>query len=225
MAFYSDKDYWDKRYSLNPHPYEWYQGYVELKGVLSAHIQKGSRVMVAGCGNSTLGEDMYDHSSFTDVTCVDFSEPPINMMRERMENRQGLHYICNDLRELTMPAATFDCVLDKATLDSCLCGSDDATILRSATRLLSEVSRVLKIGGIFLCISHTSPNERRVLYNPDLNWEVTVEHLPKEEGVGTLLEEYEGVDAPHYFLYVCKKNSVKRRESIPPQIAGTEQTK
>eukprot|EP01060_Flectonema_neradi_P025095 TRINITY_DN33930_c0_g1_i1.p1 TRINITY_DN33930_c0_g1~~TRINITY_DN33930_c0_g1_i1.p1 ORF type:complete len:218 (+),score=51.93 TRINITY_DN33930_c0_g1_i1:35-688(+) len=214
MAFYGEKEYWDKRYTLNPHPYEWYQGYVELKEVLSAHIQKGSRVMVAGCGNSTLGEEMYDHSSFTDVTCVDFSEPPIAIMRARMENRQGLHYVCNDLRELTMPAGTFDCVLDKATLDSCLCGSDDTAIQRSATRMLSEIYRVLKVGGIFLCISHTAPAERRVLYNQDLNWDITVEHLPKEGGVGTVLEEYEGTDSPNYFLYVCKKQPPKRKESI-----------
>ena len=205
MSYYSDPVYWDKRYALNSHPYEWYVGYHELKDVLEKWMKLGSRVMIAGCGNSRLGEMLYDHSGYTDMTCVDFSEAPIGFMLRRRGRREGLNYLRSDLKELPMPSGTFDCVVDKATLDSCLCGADEAAVFRSAQRVLLEVSRVLKPGGLFLCLSHTQAEDRQLLYSEAFNWEVQVEKVDKEEGVGGLAEEYEGADYPHYFLYVCRK--------------------
>eukprot|EP00755_Sulcionema_specki_P019559 Sspe_Gene.69793::Locus_41167_Transcript_1_1_Confidence_1.000_Length_788::g.69793::m.69793 len=206
MTFYGSKEYWEKRYTANPHPFEWYVGYPALADFLRRHIRQGSRVMVAGCGNSPLGEDLYDHASLTDITAVDFCPTPIQVMTERKGGREGLHYVCMDLREMAFPRNTFDCIIDKATLDSRMCGSEDTAITRSVSRMLHEISRVLKKGGLYLCISHSPPEERQCLYRPDLEWDVEVEHIPKVEMIGSLSDEFEGDDYRHYFAYLCRKH-------------------
>ena len=205
MAYYCDKEYWNKRYALNTHPYEWYVGYKELKEMLENTIRQGSRVMLAGCGNSRLGEELYDHSGYTDLTGVDQSEAPISFMIKRKGTREGLHYLRADLTELPMPTNTYDCIIDKATLDSCLCGSEEDTSHRTTLKVLTEISRVLKPNGVFICISHSPEPDRQFLFAPELNWTVTTDTLEKEEGVGTLTEEYGGEDHSRYYVYLCKK--------------------
>eukprot|EP01062_Namystynia_karyoxenos_P063107 TRINITY_DN55925_c0_g1_i1.p1 TRINITY_DN55925_c0_g1~~TRINITY_DN55925_c0_g1_i1.p1 ORF type:complete len:207 (+),score=70.76 TRINITY_DN55925_c0_g1_i1:93-713(+) len=205
MAFYSSKEYWDRRYELNPQPYEWYQTFGALRALLKRHIRQGSRLLIAGCGNSTLGEDLYDQASFTDITAVDFSEKAIMAMAQRRSNREGLNYLVEDLVALSFPMGTFDCVIDKATLDSCICGDDESETQRHVTKILQEIARVLKKGGIFICISHSPREDRQLLYREDLRWDVEVEMLQKEEVIGSLAEEFEGDDHPYHYVYICRK--------------------
>eukprot|EP01065_Artemidia_motanka_P008841 TRINITY_DN14489_c0_g1_i2.p1 TRINITY_DN14489_c0_g1~~TRINITY_DN14489_c0_g1_i2.p1 ORF type:complete len:225 (+),score=69.62 TRINITY_DN14489_c0_g1_i2:55-675(+) len=205
MAFYCSKNYWDRRYELNAQPYEWYQSFPTLRALLKRHIRQGSRIMIAGCGNSTLGEDLYDQASFTDITAVDFSAKAIEFMGVRRGNREGLNYLVQDLTSLSFPQGTFDCIIDKATLDSCICGVDEAETQRHVTKMLQEISRVLKKGGTFLCISHSPQEDRQLLLREDLSWDVDVEMLQKEEVIGSLEEEFEGDDHPYHYVYICRK--------------------
>eukprot|EP00756_Hemistasia_phaeocysticola_P003572 Hpha_TRINITY_DN12318_c0_g1::TRINITY_DN12318_c0_g1_i1::g.155958::m.155958 len=205
MAFYSSREYWDKRYQLNPMPYEWYQTFATLRALLKRHIRQGSRVMIAGCGNSTLGEDLYDQASMTDITAVDFSPKAVEQMTQRRGNREGLNYLVQDLTSLSFPQGTFDSIVDKATLDSCICGADEGEAQRYATKILHEASRVLKKGGCFICVSHSPKEDRQVLYREDLQWDVEVELLQKEEVIGSLSEEFEGDDHPYHYVYICRR--------------------
>jgi ubiquinone/menaquinone biosynthesis C-methylase UbiE len=57
--------------------------------------------------------------------------------------------------------ASFNSVIDKATLDSLMtCDEDDQ---HQATTMLQEVKRILCPGGHYVCISHGAPDDRRVL--------------------------------------------------------------
>ncbi|KAJ9455349.1 Methyltransferase-like protein 13 [Diplonema papillatum] len=205
MAHYSNKDYWEARYEANPKPYEWYVGYAALCTVLKKWMRQGSRVMVAGCGNSTLCEDLYDNAGFTNVVGVDFSTTVVQAMRDRVGRREGVSYIAEDLRSLPFPPGTFDCIIDKATLDSCLCGTDSSAAQRSGGRVIAEVVRMLKPGGVFLSLSHSARQERQLYTAPHLPWQVTVDTVPKDYGTGSLPEEQVVDDHPHYFLYACTK--------------------
>ena len=56
MAQYADIAYWDRRYERMPQPFEWYQGYKDLKETLMKFMRPNSRILIEGCGTSTLGD-------------------------------------------------------------------------------------------------------------------------------------------------------------------------
>jgi ubiquinone/menaquinone biosynthesis C-methylase UbiE len=63
--------------------------------------------------------------------------------------------------QLDFPSNHFHFIYDKGTLDSILCG-DDAE--RAGTKAVSEISRVLHPGGIFVTVSHAPPEYREALF-------------------------------------------------------------
>ena len=52
---------------------------------------------------------------------------------------------------------SFDCVLDKATMDSILCGENSMSNIAS---YLSEISRVLSPKGVYIAVSYGTPENR-----------------------------------------------------------------
>ena len=57
----------------------------------------------------------------------------------------------------TYPDRSFTAVLDKGTLDSLLCGEGSTT---AAAKYATGVARLLGPGGVFLVVSHGSPENR-----------------------------------------------------------------
>ncbi len=65
---YADQTYWDNRYmskSESERTYEWYLSFDTVykyiaEDLNSAKLKRESRFLVAGCGNSTLCEDLYN---------------------------------------------------------------------------------------------------------------------------------------------------------------------
>lgn len=53
---YGTTAYWNDRYTDDPDPFDWYQTYAGVKSILSKHLTKKGRVLMAGAGNSTLSE-------------------------------------------------------------------------------------------------------------------------------------------------------------------------
>jgi len=62
MPNYGDPKYWDKRYTDNEGTiFDWLEDYVSLRPLLHELIpNKQSRILIIGCGNAPLSEDMYD---------------------------------------------------------------------------------------------------------------------------------------------------------------------
>ncbi len=65
-----------------------------------------------------------------------------------------------DVRALDFQGERFDLIVDKGTLDAILCGDDSEV---AAAKSISEISRVLLPGGVFLMVSHAAPEYREPL--------------------------------------------------------------
>jgi SAM-dependent methyltransferase len=91
---YGAAAYWDARYS-SPSPsstattgggggafFDWYQAYPALRPLLRARLPASSRVLMLGCGNSLLSEDMVK-DGYEEVVNVDISSVVIEQMREK----------------------------------------------------------------------------------------------------------------------------------------------
>jgi hypothetical protein len=85
-----------------------------------------------------------------------------------------------DCRKLKFKDASIDFVIDKSTLDCLLCGGK---AFRNTARMLKEVQRVLKTGGIYLVISFSGPERRMThLQRAHLGFAVEVVPLVRVEG-------------------------------------------
>ena len=101
--------------------------------------------------------------------------------------QRSVSFLRMDARDLQFGDYTFDVVLDKGnfaflislitlgTLDGILCGED---FENDSLLYLNECNRVLKPGGIFICISAGSPDKRqsRIEKKHFFNWKVEKVH-------------------------------------------------
>ena len=89
-SLYGSKAYWDERFEegctvgassergeVNN---EWYAGYDELEPIIERFTRRNHRVLILGCGTSTLGEELAVRG-FSRVEAVDYSENAILRMR------------------------------------------------------------------------------------------------------------------------------------------------
>ena len=93
----------------------------------------------------------------------------------------------------------YDVVVDKATLDSILCG-DGST--ENMVKALSEVQRILKPGGIFVSVTHGTPDSRAFYFkHPKLaDWDLKYEKCPKDS---VSLEP--GESKFFHTVFICQK--------------------
>eukprot|EP00359_Climacostomum_virens_P001159 CAMPEP_0204897032 /NCGR_PEP_ID=MMETSP1397-20131031/508_1 /ASSEMBLY_ACC=CAM_ASM_000891 /TAXON_ID=49980 /ORGANISM="Climacostomum Climacostomum virens, Strain Stock W-24" /LENGTH=163 /DNA_ID=CAMNT_0052064731 /DNA_START=1381 /DNA_END=1872 /DNA_ORIENTATION=+ len=155
-------------------------------------------ILNVGCGNSRLSEEMLD-DGFQNIMNIDFSQTVIQFMAKKNAGKP-LHYEHMNIFEMTFPDATFDLAIDKATLDTVLCGENCTP---NSTKMLREVYRVLKPNGTYICISHADPDQRlHYFYRTELDWKVEHQTLPKPM-VSTLAED-RNTSNLHY-VYICRK--------------------
>lgn len=69
---FASSSFWDDFFSKRKSSFEWYGSYGDLCALLHKYSKPTSRVLFAGCGNSTLPEDLYD-VGYRDVRSVDIS--------------------------------------------------------------------------------------------------------------------------------------------------------
>ena len=93
-----------------------------------------------GCGNSSLSQDMHD-DGYHSITNVDYSQVVIDNMQRKSPS---MRWIVEDIKDLNFPPASFDVVIEKATIDALLVNerdpwrlSDDAC--RMTERILDKV--------------------------------------------------------------------------------------
>ncbi|TFJ86816.1 hypothetical protein NSK_001904 [Nannochloropsis salina CCMP1776] len=207
---YGRASYWDSRYTTDPEPFDWYQRYSGLKGLLKQHIRKSDSILMAGCGNSSMSEDMYE-DGFTRITNIDISRVVVNQMRESHRGKTSMVWQHMNACALNFPDASFNVVLDKGTLDSILCGNGS---LNNGAMMCMEVSRVLKADGIFIVISYGIPENRlQYLQEEAYSWRVSVHTVPKAQldGLPSSSNPAEGDRADGtfggsaHYVYICEK--------------------
>ncbi|XP_073427632.1 eEF1A lysine and N-terminal methyltransferase [Dendrobates tinctorius] len=150
---FSSGQYWEQFFRRRgERAFEWYGGYLELCAVLHKYIKPKDKVLVVGCGNSELSERLYD-AGCHNLTNIDVSEVVIRQMNDRNAGRRpNMTYQLMDATKTTFSDSHFQAVLDKGTLDAILTDTEAGT-LETATKLLTEIGRVLQCGGRYLCVS------------------------------------------------------------------------
>ncbi|CUA70651.1 hypothetical protein RSOLAG22IIIB_04245 [Rhizoctonia solani] len=190
---YEGKDYWDERYQSEEgrQPFDWFKSYKDIKEVLEVYIpRRNVRILMLGCGNSTLSEDMYQ-DGYQNIVNIDFSPVVIQHMRSLYPHMEWLEM---DIRDLKFEAETFDILIDKGTMDAMLTGTSDVwnpsrEIVENCEAEVREAVRVLRPGGKFIYLTFGQPHfRRRYLTRTDCSLEV------RELG-----------ESFHYYLYIMTK--------------------
>ncbi|XP_072130362.1 eEF1A lysine and N-terminal methyltransferase isoform X2 [Mobula birostris] len=150
---FSSAEYWETFFKKRGgSAFEWYGTYVDHCAVLHKYIKPKEKVLVVGCGNSELSEQMYD-VGYQNITNIDISEVVIGHMKERnAARRPAMAFMKMDMMQMDFSDSQFQVVLDKGTLDAVMTDESEGT-LRNVERMFAEIGRVLQVGGRFLCIS------------------------------------------------------------------------
>ncbi|KAH9530898.1 hypothetical protein CY35_19G007900 [Sphagnum magellanicum] len=155
---FGDEKYWDDFFRASKgQAFEWYGSWADLPQLLQLHCglrpdqQPPLQILVVGCGNSALSAHMYD-AGFTSIVNVDFNRRVIaEMLRLHVRARPLMRWLVMDITALQFAESSFDVVLDKGSLDA-LTGEPEEP-LTAAKSLLSEVKRVLRPGGRYVCVT------------------------------------------------------------------------
>ncbi|XP_020585888.1 methyltransferase-like protein 13 [Phalaenopsis equestris] len=174
---YGDAEYWDARYwEQGGSSFDWYQRFSALRPIINKLIPSSSKILMVGCGNARISEDMVK-DGYVDLMNIDISSIVIELMRKKCMHIPQLKYMQMDVRDMGFfNDETFDSVIDKGTLDSLMCGFDAPF---SAFQMIEEVNRVLKPGGIYMLITYGDPSVRIPHLNqPGCCWKITLYIIP-----------------------------------------------
>ena len=109
------------------------------------------KLLVIGCGNSKLSENMYD-IGIKNIINIDLSEIVIKQMCGKNKHRKEMLFLKMDMLKMDFEDSTFDVVVDKGTLDALMSDSSEK-VDDDCNKLFAELDRVLKIGGRYICVS------------------------------------------------------------------------
>ena len=197
---YADVNFWEKRYKDEANNnsnskaqttdiYEWYLDFEELQTLLLPDItrarklsagQDEAEVLVAGCGNSSMCEDLY-HAGISNICGMDYSQSVIDVMNRRLntpaltalKTKGKVRYLQADGTKMPQTmTSSCSAVVDKGTLDAITSGgvaeeesrgkegSADVTGVGTSAALayMHEMWRLLQPHGVFVIISTIPPD-------------------------------------------------------------------
>ncbi|KAJ7517954.1 hypothetical protein O6H91_21G047900 [Diphasiastrum complanatum] len=219
---YGDASYWDNRYLQDAGSFDWYQRYTGIAPLLQKYIPKKSQILMVGCGNAVISEDMIN-DGYQEIVNIDISSVVINAMLKKYKDIPQLKYMTMDVRDMSaFEDSSFDGIVDKGMLDSLMCGTSAAL---SASEMLMEVRRVLKPGGTYILVTYGDPSVRMPhLKLPEYNWNILLHVIPRPgskralENTSKMLTDPirlndDGTSAPNFvkddpdlhYVYACIK--------------------
>merc|ERR1711904_47554 len=201
MAQYGRKEYWDERYTKDTEPFDWYQRYEGIKSTLDRYVQPSHKVLMVGAGNSRLSEELYEQQ-VKNITNIDISEVCVNHMKAKHEDKPEMQWQKMNCTSLEFADVTFDVAIDKGTMDSILCGEGST---KHCSKMMSEISRVLKPGGTYVVISYGQPDYRLNYFDkPEYNWNILpASSVPKP--TVSVVEEQDPANV--HYIYIMTKSS------------------
>lgn len=172
-------DYWERFFrKRGEKAFEWYGDYNSLCGVLHKYIKPKDKVLVVGCGNSELSEQLYD-VGYHHLTNIDISETVVSHMNQRnAQRRPGLTFRQMDATQTDYQSDSFQVALDKGTLDA-MASETEGTV---ADGMLTEVGRVLAVGGRYVCVTLAQEHviKLAVEHFSQAGWAVRIHCLSQE---------------------------------------------
>lgn len=175
--------------------FDWFKSYADIADLMRGLIpDKNARILMLGCGNSKLSEEMYD-DGYKHIVNTDYSGVVIEKMKHRNAHiRPEMEWHEMDIRQLAFDSDTFDVAIDKGTMDAMMTAKGDVwdppkDVIQNCDREVDEVIRVLrKPGGTFLYLTFGQPHfRRRYLTRPR-----------------TTLDIRQLGEAFHYYLYILR---------------------
>lgn len=191
LKFY-EKDFWDQRYEKDSSTFEWYFPYYKFQSYVIKYVQGRDFALDIGCGTSALASDL-SYGGFKKVIGFDISSNAISSMKERYVLNPDITWIVGNCLSIKSEKR-FDAIFDKGTMD-CLLSSGDQ---RLASRELTEIAHLLKVGGCFFLISTGYPKIRTYLFK-DPALKLSLIHTKKFE------IDLGNEQTCFYFLYILQK--------------------
>ncbi|GAA6011476.1 hypothetical protein JCM10207_002632 [Rhodosporidiobolus poonsookiae] len=194
---YGTQEYWDERYSkeADDASFDWFKTYAEIKDLINRFIpDKEAKIVMLGCGNSTLSRDMYD-DGYHNIHNIDYSPVVIEKMARVNAERTGMTWTVGDIRALPYESSSMDVCLDKGTLDAMLTAkkldvwNPPPEVVEAVKGEIDEVVRVLKPSGRFLYLTFGQPHFRK-------------QHLARPGWKVDVLEVGDGFS---YYFYVLQR--------------------
>ncbi|XP_021745567.1 methyltransferase-like protein 13 [Chenopodium quinoa] len=191
LGDFTKKENWDKFFTLrgSDDSFEWYADWPQLKPPLfsllspststsSSSSSENLQILVPGCGNSRLSEQLYD-AGFHDITNLDFSKVVISdMLRRNVRDRPHMRWRVMDITSMQFADETYDVVLDKGGLDALM---EPEFGSKLGDQYLSEVKRVLKPEGKFICLTLAESHVLGLLFPKfRIGWKVTLHCVPQK---------------------------------------------
>lgn len=154
-------EYWNQYYQQQGSIDESYCDYEVLKKYLQPlNKTKSTKVLIVGCGVSSLGANMFGRKS-CEIYEIDYSEVAVKYMNE-LYKFEGLGHLLMDVRKLEFPNEMFDLVVDKATFDTIMVAEEG----EEDVQLMGEnIWNVLKPGGVFFLVSVTPVDGIRAIFS------------------------------------------------------------
>ena len=128
---------------------EWIASVEDVIAAVHGHIPQGGKLLVVGCGESQLSAGLLQEG-WTDITSTDISPAAISCQRAR---HPGIAWMVDDCTSMKFQGQNFDCVIDKGTADAMLFRSKSHERCSRVCGMFREVCRVLKNGGVYICVS------------------------------------------------------------------------
>ncbi|KAJ9541614.1 hypothetical protein OSB04_028120 [Centaurea solstitialis] len=188
---FTSKENWDKFFSIRgtDDSFEWYAEWPQLHHLLLSQLNGGEvQILVPGCGNSRLSEQLYD-AGFHYITNIDFSKVVIgDMLRRNVRSRPGMRWRVMDMTAMQFADKLFDAILDKGGLDALMEPELGPTL---GNQYVSEVKRVLKEGGKFICLTLGESHVLGTLFPKfRYGWKISIHVLPQKPSKRSSLRTY-----------------------------------
>ncbi|XP_072176738.1 eEF1A lysine and N-terminal methyltransferase-like [Diadema setosum] len=202
-AEFSSAQYWDTFFKKRgSKAFEWYGDYTQLCGILHTYVRPSDRVLVIGCGNSRLGEELYD-AGFHQLVSIDIIDGVIKQMARRNgKKRPEMQFEKMDVTQMTYEDASYSVVLDKGTLDGLMTDDGPETVAR-IDKMFGEVARVLKLGGRYVCITLAQNHvlSKLLQYFPSEGWMLRIQKVDQSQRED---DSDQGSPLP-VFVVICTK--------------------
>ncbi|KAL7292719.1 hypothetical protein TKK_0013842 [Trichogramma kaykai] len=119
---------------------------------LLKYVRQKDDIIIVGCGNSTVGMNLYD-ANYRSIVSIDISPVAIKQMKELNKvKRPDLVFQQMDATKLEYNNEKFSVVIDKGTFDEFMTDSKEETVAL-VTKYIEEIKSVLKSNGRYICIS------------------------------------------------------------------------
>ena len=148
---YDSEKYWDQRYNNIEKYSDTYDWYFNPKKILKLfnNIEKNKKILVVGCGNSLLSEELYNYGfNNNNIYNIDISEVIIRYQIEKYKDYKMKWFKGNITNLYNLKKNIFDIIIDKGTIDTLACRD-----YKNVQKSLYEIINVLKSNGIFILIS------------------------------------------------------------------------